>query len=65
MTKRLLLAGALSMGVTGSTASAGDLFTPAPFIGDSHNAICRLTNVSNTPVPAQVQVWGVSGLGSW
>jgi hypothetical protein len=54
--KKYLLAAVLSMAVTASVALAGDLITPAQYVGSGHNAICRLVNVSTSPISAQIQL---------
>jgi hypothetical protein len=39
-----------------SISLAGDLVTPAVFVGASTNAECRLTNITSASIPAQLQL---------
>jgi len=54
----LALAAVLSVA---STGLAGDLVTPALFVGASTRVACRLTNITSDLIPAQFKLIGVGG----
>ena len=44
-----------------STSLAADLVTPPLFAGLDTNVTCKLTNITSTPIPAQLKLIGAGG----
>ena len=50
-----------AMVCTGSIVYAGDLVTPAMYVGTSTTASCKLVNVTSSTIDAQIQLIGSTG----
>jgi hypothetical protein len=59
-TSRLALA-AFALALVPPIARAGDLVTPAAFVGSSTTASCKLLNVTSSTISAQIQLRNSTG----